>query len=125
MAAELRDLTTRVPTCHSSSDNGLHDPASVRMQTDPRDNGVTISWPPTRRQIVVAGGAIAVAVLASAIFVFNVDLVSLAPFALVLVCPLMHLFMMRGMGHGGHQGGCHGSQQNSTPTTAQTKDTKA
>ncbi len=43
----------------------------------------------------------------AAIFVFNVDIGSLGLFAIMLLCPLMHVFMMRGMGHGNQQARCH------------------
>jgi len=36
---------------------------------------------------------------------------SLFPLLLILLCPLMHLFMMRG-GHGGHGGHDHGADTN-------------
>ena len=49
----------------------------------------------------VAIGAVAVVVVLG---LFGVPVGSYAPFALILlVCPLMMFFMMRGMGHGGHQ----------------------
>ncbi len=40
---------------------------------------------------------------------FNVPLSGLGTLALVLMCPLMHLLMMRGMSHGGSkdQPSCH------------------
>ena len=40
------------------------------------------------------------------------------PFLILLVCPLMHFFMMRG-GHGGHgSSGCHGGDETTTPSNA-------
>ena len=41
--------------------------------------------------------------------ILGVPLGNIATFALVLMCPLMHLFMMKGMrGHGDqNQGACH------------------
>lgn len=56
-------------------------------------------------------------VIASAIYLVvwhSMHLAAIAPFALLLACPLMHIFM-HGSGHGGHGGhGAHASQQ-STP----------
>ncbi len=48
--------------------------------------------------------------LLAAVFVFNVDIGSVGLFLIMLACPLMHVFMMKGMGHGDHQKGasCHG-----------------
>jgi hypothetical protein len=44
-----------------------------------------------------------------AVTTLGVPLGNIATFALVLMCPLMHLFMMKGMmGHGAQdQGACH------------------
>jgi len=38
----------------------------------------------------------------SAIFLFNVPAGRVLGYGLFLLCPIMHLFMMRGMSHGGH-----------------------
>jgi hypothetical protein len=38
----------------------------------------------------------------------GISLGALLPFLFILLCPLMHLFMMRG-GHGGHAGHDHGT----------------
>jgi hypothetical protein len=38
----------------------------------------------------------------------GISIGSLVPFLLILLCPLLHLFMMRG-GHGGHGGHDHGA----------------
>lgn len=46
--------------------------------------------------------AVAAAVLVVGAVAFDVPLGSLAVFGLILVCPLMMIFMMRGMGGGGH-----------------------
>ncbi len=44
----------------------------------------------------------------------GIPLDSLATWALVLMCPLLHLFMMRGMRHGSHGStSCHKSQPES------------
>ncbi len=64
--------------------------------------------------LMVIGCGLPLIVLA-AIYVFNVPLGSVALVGVMLLCPLMHLFMMRGMGHGNHQASCHGgAQPNST-----------
>lgn len=46
--------------------------------------------------------AVAAAVLVVGAVAFDVPLGSLATLGLILVCPLMMFFMMRGMGGGGH-----------------------
>ena len=46
---------------------------------------------------------LAAAAIAAVLVIAGVPLAGLLPFALVLVCPLMMIFMMRGMG--GKQGG--------------------
>ena len=53
---------------------------------------------------------VAAAVVAVALAVVGVPLGALLPFAVLLACPLMMVFMMRGM-HGG-EGGCHGGHEN-------------
>ena len=52
------------------------------------------------------GYAVAVAILVVGLAAFDVPLGALATFGLLLVCPLMMLLMMRGMGGGvrGHEG---------------------
>lgn len=49
-------------------------------------------------------GVVAVAVLSA----LGVPLASFLPFLILLACPLMMVFMMRGMDHGGGHAGCHG-----------------
>ena len=39
----------------------------------------------------------------------GVPVASFLPFLFLLACPLMMVFMMRGMDHSGGGGGCHGS----------------
>lgn len=52
------------------------------------------------RYLLVAAGALVVGLLAA-----GTPLQSLLPFVLLLACPLMMVFMMRGMGgHSGHGG---------------------
>ena len=51
---------------------------------------------------------VAAAVLAVALSVAGVPFTRLLPFAVILVCPLMMIFMMRGHGnHGGHSDSGH------------------
>lgn len=68
-----------------------------------------------------AGVGLVAAVLA--VTVFGVSPGNLFVFAIVLACPLMHLVMMRGMGHGGHAG--HGGDGEAGSTSAQQGDTAA
>lgn len=71
--------------------------------------------------------------LLAAVFVFNVPIGTVGLFVIMLACPLMHVFMMRGMGHGDHQKGasCHGGTpaeesgakvNTNVPVTAANKD---
>ena len=53
-----------------------------------------------RPALFVLGGAAVLTVL-------GVPVLTYLPLLIVLACPLMMFFMMRGMDHGG--GGCHGS----------------
>ena len=46
----------------------------------------------------------------------GISIGSLLPFLLILLCPLMHLFMMRG-GHGGHGGHDHGAKAFERPVS--------
>lgn len=43
------------------------------------------------------------------LFVFKIPLSGILTFGLILLCPLMHLFMMKGMGH--DQERCHNDKQ--------------
>lgn len=61
-------------------------------------------------------GVAAIAVLST----FGVPVITLLPFLLVLACPLMMVFMMRGMDHGG-SGGCHGSHDHATEPSRNTE----
>jgi hypothetical protein len=57
------------------------------------------------RYLLVAAGALVVGLLAA-----GSSLQSVLPFVLLLACPLMMVFMMRGMGgHGGHDSSAHDS----------------
>lgn len=68
--------------------------------------------------IMLAGCLIPIAVLA-AVFVFNINLGTFGFYALMLLCPLLHIFMMRGMGHN-HDSG-KGSCQESPSQTGSTE----
>jgi hypothetical protein len=60
------------------------------------------------KYLLVAAGALVVGLLAA-----GSPLQSILPFLLLLACPLMMVFMMRGMGgHGGHGG--RGADHSST-----------
>ena len=52
-------------------------------------------------------------VVAAVLGVAGVPLRALLPFAVLLACPLMMAFMMRGM-HGGGSGGGHGGHEDHT-----------
>ncbi|MHB1413799.1 MAG: DUF2933 domain-containing protein [Chloroflexota bacterium] len=57
--------------------------------------------------------------LIAAVTVLQIDLGTVGYWAILLLCPLMHLFMMRGMhGHGDHQAG-H-TQENPTAASPRT-----
>jgi hypothetical protein len=60
-----------------------------------------------RALIASPAGAVILALLSAAIIyalvAHTAHTLALLPYALILLCPLMHLFMMRG--HGGHGGG--------------------
>ncbi|MHB1006025.1 MAG: DUF2933 domain-containing protein [Chloroflexota bacterium] len=63
------------------------------MESKPAQNGIS-----KHMLLMVLCCAIPLAVLA-AVNVFRIDLGNIGYFAIVLLCPLMHIFMMRGMGH--------------------------
>ncbi len=81
------------------------------QQTPPRGLAAVLHTPQ---------GAALAAVLTAALIYLLVDhtahVLGVLPFAFVLLCPLMHLLMMRGM-HGGHddQGG-HGTRDDEERT---------
>ena len=62
------------------------------------------------RYMILAG----VAALAG-LWVLGVPLGQALPFAFFLACPLMMLFMMRGMDHGGHGAGGRGRERRMSP----------
>jgi len=54
------------------------------------------------------GPALAVGMIVVGLAVLGVPVITYLPILLVLACPLMMIFMMRGMGHGEHGDGQHG-----------------
>lgn len=62
------------------------------------------------RYMILAG----VAALAG-LWILGVPLGQALPFAFFLACPLMMLFMMRGMDHGGHGAGGQGRERRMSP----------
>ncbi len=71
----------------------------------------TSRWFKGNYALLMVVGCVVTIALVVAIFAFRIPLGSIAPSALILACPLMHLFMMRGMSHGNQHAGCHGETQ--------------
>ena len=65
-------------------------------------------------------GVAAIVILA----VLGVPVVGLLPFLVFLACPLMMIFMMRGMSQAGSDGhaGCHGSHQHGDADAPPTRE---
>ncbi len=59
---------------------------------------------------MIIAGAVALAGL----WAFGVPLGRALPYAILLACPLMMVFMMRGMDHGGHGGASHAPSETDT-----------
>ncbi|TAK32380.1 MAG: DUF2933 domain-containing protein [Chloroflexota bacterium] len=125
MTINGRKPVAEVLPCHATADDSRQQNESIGAQPRHHNEGISIAWPPSKRHLAIGGGIAALIVLAAAVFVFNVSPGNLALFALVLACPLMHVFMMRGMGHGGQNGNCHGSQQGGGQTSVPRKEDKA
>ena len=53
--------------------------------------------------------------LVGAVYAFGISLGNILPFAMLLLCPLLHILMMRGMGHD------HARQAESTARSASTE----
>jgi hypothetical protein len=65
--------------------------------------------------------AVAAAILIVGVVAFDVPFGSLATFGLILFCPLMMIFMMRGMTGGGH--GTSGDQPTDRPADSDSHGT--
>lgn len=77
-------------------------------------DGITRLFKGNHTLLMVVCCVVPMALLA-AIFLFNVPISTIGLFAVVLLCPLMHLFMMRSMGHGHQQAGCHDDARTDEP----------
>lgn len=60
--------------------------------------------------------------LVAAVAVLRIDLGSFGYWAILLLCPLLHVFLMRGMHSGGDNQACHAQGEAATPGVP-TKDT--
>lgn len=69
----------------------------------------------SRHTLLMIVGCLAPLSIALAVAVFSVPLSTVALFAVLLLCPLTHLFLMRGMGHDDR---CVGSKQVDNPSSA-------
>lgn len=124
MTADVSEPGTDVTVSHTvGKGRPEHRGNDSALLVTPNDV-LSITWPPSKRHLVIVGCVAALLVTVAAVVVFDVSPGNLLIFAMVLVCPLMHIFMMRGMGHGGQQG-CHGSQASDTQTSDQPERDKA
>lgn len=55
------------------------------------------------------GPGLAALAVAVVLGLAGIPVLTFLPFLILLACPLMHVFMMRNMDHGGHRGVGHGS----------------
>ena len=124
VTTEIGEPRTDAPLCHTAMDESTGRPKNKLTPAASSNDVISFTWPPSKRLLVIAGCSLAVAAALAAIFVFDVSPGNLAVAAMILVCPLMHIFMMRGKGHGGQQG-CHGSQHNDVQTAGRSKGDKA
>ena len=75
----------------------------------------------TRKLTLVVGG-ILLAAAVTALLVFRIDLSSFGFLAVMALCPLMHVFMMRGHNHGGQGASCHSQPSETVPAARQPAD---
>ena len=84
------------------------------MESKPTQAGLS------RHALIMIACCVVPLALLVAVSVFNVSLGTIGYFAVLLMCPLMHLLMMRGMGHDhGHHAAdgqsCHDVEQADEP----------
>lgn len=77
------------------------------MENQPRAGGIN-----RHALLMIACCAIPLALIA-AVSLFRIDLGGIGFWAILLLCPLMHLFMMRGMHDHGADKACHSQGQQS------------
>lgn len=75
------------------------------MENQPRVGGIN-----RHALLMIACCAVPLALIA-AVTLFRIDLGGIGYWAILLLCPLMHLFMMRGMHNHGADRACHGEGQ--------------
>ncbi len=70
-----------------------------------------ISWITGKHWLLMLACCLIPLAVLAAVLVFNISLGTVGVFAIMLLCPLMHFFMMRGMGHDHADGkaSCHES----------------
>ncbi len=77
------------------------------------------NWIRRNHMLLMVVGCVAPLLLITATSVFNIPLSTVGIFIVMLLCPLSHVFMMRGMGHGNQSEGksCHAGTE-VAPTNA-------